>query len=167
MYLLMKNSMMWGAGGISEHSTIEFASKSKKKLKNILKEYFLKALENNDVEYINNEHIDEDRICSIDEEDFDKYNFLDIQYKSDGFDITADKYFILSINNVKSINDIYVCKTCGQVFGPYTDVELEKYGEEELWSHIQLDHEKEFEEVEDLDTPIMIEECYEVKEESI
>ena len=34
-------------------------------------------------------------------------------------------------------------------------------GEEMLWGHIQLDHEDIFEEVQDLETPDMIEECYE------
>lgn len=162
MYYLITNSTMWGAGGRSEHTEVEFISDDKLKLTNILKERFLKALDDPEVDMINQEYID--GYLDVDEISDE----LEIQYKGDGFDITADRYIIVSDRNAKYVKDNpYVCKYCGQTFGPYTDKEFDNYGEEELWGHIQLEHEKEFEKVEDLDTPIMIEECYEVKEEYI
>lgn len=47
---------------------------------------------------------------------------------------------------------MWLCKYCGAIF--------EEYDEEDLWGHIQMMHEDVFEEVEDLETPFMIEECY-------
>jgi hypothetical protein len=44
------------------------------------------------------------------------------------------------------------CKHCG--FGCW-DVE------EELWGHVQMHHEDKFKEVQNWETPFMIEECYE------
>ncbi len=44
------------------------------------------------------------------------------------------------------------CLLCGD--------EIEK-DEESLWGHIQMEHEEKFDEVQDLETPDMIEECYE------
>ncbi len=46
----------------------------------------------------------------------------------------------------------YVCKCCGEII---TD------DEQELWGHIQMEHEDVFDEVQDSDTPWMLEECYE------
>lgn len=60
----------------------------------------------------------------------------------------------------------YKCKTCGQEI-EFADDEFDcggyyhPDGEELLWGHIQLEHEDKFEEVQDLETPFMIEECYE------
>ena len=55
------------------------------------------------------------------------------------------------------------CKYCDEVFESKDDYEFESETEEELWGHIQLTHEDVFEEVQDLDTPYMLEECYERK----
>lgn len=60
----------------------------------------------------------------------------------------------------------YKCKTCGQVIEfPYGEFNGDGHyhpdGEEMLWGHIQLEHEDIFEEMRDLETPFMIEECYE------
>ena len=55
----------------------------------------------------------------------------------------------------------YVCKLCGEVVGTYDEYEFDEYGEQELWGHIQMDHEEEFEECQDWDTPYMLEEYYE------
>ena len=77
------------------------------------------------------------------------------------------------IQKLKKLDDIqyvactrYKCKACGQEFifpdderdcGGYSHPD----GEELLWGHIQMEHEDIFEEVRDLETPFMIEECYE------
>ena len=59
----------------------------------------------------------------------------------------------------------YTCKECGQVFWFEPDDfdchgSFHPDGEEVLWGHIQLDHPDIFEEVCDLETPYMMEECY-------
>ena len=56
---------------------------------------------------------------------------------------------------------MYKCKHCGEIFGPYTKVAFFKDGEEELWGHIQINHEDIFDEIQNLETPYMIEICYE------
>lgn len=59
----------------------------------------------------------------------------------------------------------YKCKFCGHQIA-FEDYEFNgggyfhPDGEEQLWGHIQLDHEDIFEEVQDLETPFMIETCY-------
>lgn len=60
----------------------------------------------------------------------------------------------------------YKCKTCGyeiefarEEFNG--DGHYHPDGEEMLWGHIQMQHEDKFEEVQDWETPFMIEECYE------
>jgi hypothetical protein len=50
----------------------------------------------------------------------------------------------------------YKCKCCGNVF---------EWDEEILWGHIQIEHAEIFEDVENLDTPYMLEECFEEVEE--
>lgn len=55
---------------------------------------------------------------------------------------------------------IYRCKICGRKIGFY-DIDFDYCGEEELWEHIQMYHEDKFEEVQNWETPDMIEECYE------
>lgn len=59
----------------------------------------------------------------------------------------------------------YECKYCGALI----EFEAEDFncngsfhpdGEELLWEHIQFEHEDVFEEVKNLETPYMIEECY-------
>lgn len=59
----------------------------------------------------------------------------------------------------------YKCKHCNKIidFEPYEfngDGYFHPDGEELLWGHIQLEHENLFEEVKNLETPYMIEECY-------
>ena len=55
---------------------------------------------------------------------------------------------------------MYKCKFCGEIFGPYTKVTFHQDGEEELWGHIQMNHDEVFEEIQNLATPDMIEICY-------
>lgn len=64
----------------------------------------------------------------------------------------------------------FICRECGEEF----EFEEEDFdccgsfhpdGEELLWGHIQLAHPDVFEEVRDLETPYMIEECYEEVED--
>lgn len=55
---------------------------------------------------------------------------------------------------------MYKCKLCGATFENYTNEEFEEYGEEELWGHIQMNHEEAFKECEDWETATMIEEYY-------
>lgn len=60
----------------------------------------------------------------------------------------------------------YKCKICGQEIRFSADEfdcggSYHPDGEELLWEHIQMNHEDKFEEVQDWETPFMIEECYE------
>ena len=50
----------------------------------------------------------------------------------------------------------FKCKYCG-----FDCCDVDNDVEEELWGHIQMNHEDIFEEVQNLETPDMIEECYE------
>lgn len=50
----------------------------------------------------------------------------------------------------------YVCNYCKEII---------EDDEQSLWGHIQLEHGKIFKDIQDLETPYMLEECYEkVKE---
>lgn len=51
---------------------------------------------------------------------------------------------------------MYKCNYCEETF--------EDFDEQTLWGHIQMEHEDVFEEVQNLDTPYMLEECYECEE---
>lgn len=56
----------------------------------------------------------------------------------------------------------YYCKHCGEMVVDTNNgdsIHLRDL-EEELWGHIQMEHEDVFEEVQDYDTPDMLEECY-------
>ena len=50
------------------------------------------------------------------------------------------------------------CKYCGDVISAD---DFDYFDEENLWGHIQMEHEAVFEEVQNFETPFMIEECYE------
>lgn len=57
----------------------------------------------------------------------------------------------------------YYCKHCGEMVVDTNNgdsIHLRDW-EEELWGHIQMEHKDKFEEVQDFETPYMIEECYE------
>ena len=51
---------------------------------------------------------------------------------------------------------VYKCKHCG-----FSCWDIDNDIEEELWGHIQMNHKDKFEEVQNWETPDMIEECYE------
>lgn len=51
----------------------------------------------------------------------------------------------------------YVCKLCGGLI-QYDDFEWDI--DEDLWGHLNLEHEEKHDEVKDWETPFMIEECY-------
>lgn len=55
----------------------------------------------------------------------------------------------------------YRCTLCGEEFYCENDDAFDSYVEEALWGHIQMEHEEEFEECQDWDTPDMIEEYFE------
>ena len=57
-------------------------------------------------------------------------------------------------------NLMYKCKICDEIIS-FNENEFDSLGEEELWGHIQINHKDKFEEVQNLETPYMIEECYE------
>jgi len=64
----------------------------------------------------------------------------------------------------------YICKICGEEFEMNEDYEdfdawFEEEGEEELWGHLQDAHEEEFDEAQNLDTPYMLEEYFELIED--
>ena len=50
----------------------------------------------------------------------------------------------------------YQCKACGEVI-PFDEIDWE----EDLWGHLQMNHEDIFEECQDWETPYMVEEYYE------
>ena len=59
----------------------------------------------------------------------------------------------------------YKCKCCGELIefakeDFNCDGDYHPDGEELLWGHIQFDHEELFEEIQNWETPYMIEECY-------
>lgn len=59
---------------------------------------------------------------------------------------------------------VYKCKTCGSEFvadDPEDRSWFADYGEEALWGHIQLDHPEVYEDCQDLETPDMLELCFE------
>lgn len=58
----------------------------------------------------------------------------------------------------------YICKLCGEVFHCENERDFDSNVEEELWGHLQTDHEEEFEECQDWDTPYMIDEYFDVEE---
>ena len=60
----------------------------------------------------------------------------------------------------------YKCEYCGVIIEfPEDEFDCDGFyhpdGEEQLWGHIQEEHEEIFAEVQSLETPFMIEECYE------
>ena len=58
----------------------------------------------------------------------------------------------------------YTCKICGKEFECEDDDDFDWNVEEDLWGHIQKEHEEEFEECQDWNTADMIEEYYDVEE---
>ena len=57
-------------------------------------------------------------------------------------------------------NLMYKCKICDEII-LFNENEFDSLGEEKLWGHIQINHKDKFEEIQNLETPDMIEECYE------
>lgn len=55
----------------------------------------------------------------------------------------------------------YKCIICGEEFYCEDDEDFECNVEEELWGHLQMEHEEEFEKVEDWETPYMLKAYYE------
>lgn len=97
MYYLIKNSTMRTAGVISEHTEVEFISEDKLKLTKILKDRFLEAIDDPEVEFINQEYTDE----YLDVDDIS--DELEIQYKCDDMGYIADRYVIVSDRDAKTI----------------------------------------------------------------
>lgn len=56
----------------------------------------------------------------------------------------------------------YICKYCG--YEIEEDNLFNDDIEEDLWGHIQMNHEDIYENIQDLESPDMIEECYEIIE---
>lgn len=61
----------------------------------------------------------------------------------------------------------YKCRICKKIIGIYDKYEFYEDGEEELWNHLGWHHPRKHNDCEDLDTPYMIEECYDVTEEKM
>ena len=97
MYYLIKNSTMWGMGGRSERTKVDYVSENKLKLTKILKDLFLEALDDPEVELINSQYTDE----YLDVDDIS--DELEVQYKSDGMDSIAIRYVIVSDRDAKTI----------------------------------------------------------------
>lgn len=97
MYYIIKTNTLFGAGGMSASVTIYKKSKEKESLSEILLDEFNEALEDNEVEFIND--IERENIDECDMYDGE----LSIQYFSDGFDTTAIRYDIVSDEEVEEI----------------------------------------------------------------
>ena len=54
----------------------------------------------------------------------------------------------------------FICSICGEEFECESEEDFDDYVEEELWGHIQMCHEEEFDECQDWETDTMIEEYY-------
>lgn len=59
----------------------------------------------------------------------------------------------------------FTCKLCGESFYYENEYDFDDFGEEEVWGHIQTNHEEEFEECQDWDTPDMIDEYFEKEDD--
>jgi hypothetical protein len=66
--------------------------------------------------------------------------------------------------NMSDKNTVYECKHCKMNFIKEDWEELGRL-EEVLWGHIQMDHEELFEDIQDLDTPAMLEIVYDIRYE--
>lgn len=58
---------------------------------------------------------------------------------------------------------VYICKHCGEIVADIKwnhDSHFEDW-DEDLWGHIQMEHEDVFDDVQDWETPDMLDECYE------
>ena len=97
MYYIIKTNTLFGAGGMSTSVAIYKKSKEKESLSEILLDEFNEALEDNEVEFIND--IERENIDECDMYDGE----LSIQYFSDGFDTTAIRYDIVSDEEVEEI----------------------------------------------------------------
>lgn len=97
MYYLIKTSSMWGMGGRLESCKMIKISASKNKLNNYLKDLFAEAMDDPEVEFINQEYTDE----YLDVEDIK--DTLEVQYKCDGMDYTAIRYDIVSDKDAEMI----------------------------------------------------------------
>ena len=87
----------------------------------------------------------------------------DMTYKLEPFEkLGNEAYWIVKdcIEKLKELKlkstKVYKCKHCG-----FSCWDADNEVEEELWGHIQMHHEDKFEEVQNWETPDMIEECYE------
>lgn len=59
---------------------------------------------------------------------------------------------------------MFKCKFCGAIFGPYSKRTFFEYGEEELWGHIQMNHEEVFTKYQNFETPSMLKEIVDALE---
>ena len=71
--------------------------------------------------------------------------------------------------NTDNYIGVFKCKCCGDYICEDPEYEdwFEYCGEEELWGHIQLGHPEIFKECQNLETPYMLEECYEYSVERV
>lgn len=105
----------------------------------------------------NMEYLDE----TIDSLENDNYEFESFEkVGNEAFWIIKDCIKKLKELKQKTIDkmpfSVYKCKYCN-----FSCWDIDNDVEEELWGHIQMHHKDKFEEVQNWETPDMIEECYE------
>lgn len=59
---------------------------------------------------------------------------------------------------------IYTCKFCGEEFECENEDAFDSYVNDDLWSHLEEEHEEKYEECEWYDSGKMISECFDVRE---
>ena len=98
MYYIIKTDSLFGMGGESASVSICKKSEDKNKLLEILLDKFNKAIDDEDVEFINDyEREDAYKECIYEEEE------LTIKYFSDGCDTLLIKYDIVSDEKVEEV----------------------------------------------------------------
>ena len=97
MYYIIKTDTLFGSGGSSTSVNLYKKSEDKESLLDVLLDEFNEAIEDEDVEFINDIERKE-----IDESDMYDGE-LSIQYFSDGFDTTAIRYDIVSDEDMEEI----------------------------------------------------------------
>lgn len=97
MYYIIKTDSLFGIGGESTSVSFYKKSEDKENLLDVLLDEFNEAMEDEDVEFINDierEEIDECDMCNGE---------LSIRYFSDGYDTTVIRYDIVSDEEVEEI----------------------------------------------------------------
>ena len=90
-------------------------------------------------------------------ETYNMWEWWDTEYYGDD---EEEMYETIPVKNERDKTSAYKCKACGEIIEFY-EAEFDSVGEEALWEHIQMNHVDIYGEVQDWETPYMIEDYYE------